>query len=278
MGGKNLREKARELRGTLFKTICNGGGGHLPACLSMLDILTVLYYAVLKVDPKNPQDPDRDRFILSKGHAGVALYAVLADRGFFDREHLGTHGRKGTILGMHPDLHKVPGVEASTGSLGHGLPFAAGIALAGKKDRKSYRVFVVLGDGECQEGSIWEAALFAPQFGLDNLTAVIDHNGLQAMDRLENIIGLEPLAAKWQAFGWATAEVDGHDPDALHELFQRLPLEKNKPSLIVANTIKGKGISFMENVPIWHFRQPRSQELRNACAELGLELVDGVIQ
>lgn len=278
MSGNHLREKAQELRRALFKTICNGGGGHIPACLSMLDVLTVLYYSVLNVDPRSPRDPDRDRFVLSKGHAGVALYAVLADRGFFDPALLATHGRKGTILGMHPDLHKVPGVEASTGSLGHGLPFAAGIALAGKRDRKAYRVFVMLGDGECQEGSVWEAALFAPQQRLDNLTAVIDHNKLQAMDRLENIIGLEPLAEKWRAFGWATAEVDGHDPDALLDLFRRLPLEKGKPSLIVAHTIKGKGIPFMENVPIWHFRQPRGQELRDACADLGLELVDGSIR
>jgi transketolase len=277
-GAPDFRAKARELRQELFRTICNSGGGHLPTCLSMLDILTVLYYSVLNVDPKNPKHPDRDRFILSKGHAGVALYAVLADRGFFDREHLQTHGKKGTILGGHPDMHKIPGVEASTGALGHGLPFAAGIALAGKKDRKSYRVFVVLGDGECQEGSIWETALFAPQYHLDNLTVVIDYNKLQAMDRIENIIGLEPLRAKWEAFGWSTAEVDGHDPDALHELFLRVPFEPGKPSLIVANTIKGKGIKFMENVPIWHFRQPQPHEVRDACTDLGLDLVDGVIR
>lgn len=270
----DLRSKAQSLRKELFRTIYLGGGGHLPSCLSMMDILTALYYAVLKVDPNNPKDPDRDRFILSKGHAGVALYTVLADRGFFDPGLLATHGKRGTILGGHPEMHDIPGIEASTGALGHGLSLAAGMALAGKIDRKSYRVFVVLGDGECQEGSIWEAALFAPQFRLDNLTVIIDHNKLQAMDRLENIIGLEPLRGKWKAFGWATKEVDGHDPDALSKLLQRLPLKKNMPSLIVAHTVKGKGISFMENVPIWHFRQPNSVEMGTACEDLGLETID----
>jgi transketolase len=274
----HLRAKAQELRKLIFKTICNAGGGHLPTCLSMTDLLAVLYYEVLRVDPKDPKAPGRDRFILSKGHGGVALYAILADKGFFDAEHLSTHGKKGTILGGHPDMHKVPGIEASTGALGHGLPFGVGIALAAKKDHASYRTFVVTGDGECQEGSIWEAALFAAQAKLDNLTVVIDHNKLQAMGKLDEIVGLESFSEKWRAFGWEVAEVDGHDMDALRTVFKKLPLAPGKPNCIIAHTVKGRGISFMENVPIWHYRQPKPEEMRLACEELGLQWIDGVVK
>lgn len=266
----HLETKAMEIRRLIFKTICNAGGGHLPACLSMTDILTVLYHGILRVDPKNLKDPDRDRFILSKGHGGVALYAVLADKGFFGMEHMATHGKKGTILGGHPDMHKVPGVEASTGALGHGLPFAAGIALAAKKDSKKYRTFVVLGDGECQEGSIWEAAMFAPQLKLDNLIVIVDYNKLQAMDAHDKIIAIEPFADKWRAFGWAVEEVDGHDIGALKALLQRVPFVKDKPSCVIAHTVKGKGISYMENVPLWHYRQPKPDEMKAACKDLGV--------
>jgi len=273
----DLKAKTKEIRKLIFKTICNAGGGHLPTCLSMTDLLTVLYYEVLHIDPKNPKAADRDRFILSKGHGGVALYAILADKGFFDIKHLCTHGKKGTILGGHPDMHKVPGIEASTGALGHGLSFGVGTALAAKKDRQSSRTFVVIGDGECQEGSIWEAALFAAQAGLDNLTVIIDHNKLQAMGKLEEIVGLESLAAKWKAFGWVVTEIDGHDLDQIRGAFNDLPFEEGKPNCIIAHTIKGKGISFMENVPIWHYRQPKSEEMKLACDELGLRLIEGVV-
>ena len=274
----DLKAKAKEIRKLIFKTICNAGGGHLPTCLSMADLLTVLYYEVLRIDPKNPKAPDRDRFILSKGHGGVALYAILADKGFFDMKHLATHGKKGTILGGHPDMHKVPGIEASTGALGHGLSFGVGTALAAKKDAGSSRTFVVIGDGECQEGSIWEAALFAAQAKLDNLTVIIDHNKLQAMGKLDEIVGLESLAAKWKAFGWTVTEIDGHDLDRIWGAFRSLPVEKEKPSCIIAHTVKGKGISFMENVPIWHYRQPKSEEMQLACDELGLQLIEGVVK
>ena len=273
-----LKAKAQEIRRLIFKTICNAGGGHLPTCLSMVDLLTVLYYDVLRIDPKDMKNPERDRFVLSKGHGGVALYAILADKGFFDIKHLATHGKKGTILGGHPDMHKVPGIEASTGALGHGLPFAAGIALAAKKDSRNYRTFVVLGDGECQEGSVWEAALFAPQARLDNLTVIIDYNKLQAMDPLEKIIAMEPFADKWRAFGWAVEEVNGHDISALQTLFKRLPLVEHKPTCVIAHTTKGKGISFMENVPLWHYRQPKPEEMAKAAAELGLLVSGGVVQ
>jgi len=266
-----LKEKVEELRGLIFKTICNGGGGHIPASLCIVEILTVLYHNILNINPKEPDDPDRDRFILSKGHAGVALYAVLADKGFFDKKHLKTFGKKGTILGGHPDMHKVPGVEASTGSLGHGFPFAIGMALSAKLNKKDYRVFALLGDGECQEGSIWEAALFAPQYKLDNMVAIIDYNKLQALDRLDKIISLEPIIDKWKAFGWEVREVDGHSIMALNKVFKSVPFVSGKPNLILANTLKGKGISFMEDVAIWHYRMPNSKEMTIACKELGLE-------
>jgi len=267
----DLSAKAKELRRVIFNSICNGGGGHIPASLSIVEILTVLYYAVLNLDPKNSKDPKRDRFILSKGHAGVALYAVLADRGFFPKDELNKFGKENSILGGHPDMYKVPGIEASTGSLGHGFPFAVGIALAGKMDGQNYKVFVIMGDGECQEGSIWEAAMFAPQHRLDNLVAIIDYNKLQAMDRLEAIVGIEPLADKWRAFGWAVQEVDGHDIAALQNIFKKAPFAKGKPSLIITHTVKGKGVSFMENSPIWHYRLPNPEELKIVCKELELE-------
>mgnify|MGYP001568089451 CR=1 FL=1 len=267
----DFNKKTKELRKEIFKTICKGGGGHIPASLSIVVILTVLYHGnILKVDPKKPDDPERDRFILSKGHACVALYAILADRGFFDKQHLDNFGKRGAILGGHPDMHKIPGVEASTGALGHGLPFGVGMALAGKMDKKDYRVFILLGDGECQEGSIWEAALFAPQHKLDNLTAIIDYNKLQAMDRLDKIVSLDPLVDKWRAFGWEVREVDGHDISGLQSIFKSIPFVSGKPNLIIAHTIKGKGISLMENIPIWHFRLPNEEEMKAICQELGL--------
>lgn len=267
----DLQKKTGELRKAILRTICKGGGGHIPASLSIVDILAVLYYHILKIDPKKPDVPARDRFILSKGHACVALYAVLADRGFFAKEHLDTFGRRGSILGGHPDMHKVPGIEASTGALGHGFPFGVGVAFAGKMDKKDYRVFVLVGDGECQEGSVWEAALFASQHKLDNLTVIVDYNKLQAMDRLDKIISLEPLADKWKAFGWEVREVDGHDIPKLRDVFSGVPFVSGKPNLIIAHTIKGKGVSFMENVPIWHFRLPNEEETRIICNELGMD-------
>ncbi len=265
-----LQEKVKELRRLILKTICEGGGGHIPASLSIVEILTVLYHNILNIDPRNPKDPQRDRFILSKGHACVALYVILADRGFFDRRHLNTFGRRGTILGGHPDMHMVPGVEASTGALGHGFPFGVGMALAGRLDKRKYRVFILLGDGECQEGSVWEAALFAPQHKLDNLAVIIDYNKLQAMDRLEKIVSLEPLADKWKAFGWEVREVDGHDISALEDVFKTIPFVSDKPNMIIAHTIKGKGISYMEGEPLWHYRLPNAEEMKILCSELGL--------
>ena len=267
----DLGKKAKELRKAVFKSICLAGGGHIAGSMSPIEILEVLYNGILRIDPQNPKAPDRDRFILSKGHAGVSLYAILAEMGFFQKEELLKFGTRGSILGGHPDMLKVPGVEASTGSLGHGFCFGAGIALAGKFDKKDYRVFVLLGDGECQEGSIWETAMFAPQHKLDNLIAIIDYNKIKAIDSLDKIVSLEPLAAKWKSFGWEVKEVDGHNIAQLQKTLSRVPFVKGKPSLIIAHTIKGKGISFMENVPIWHYRLPDKEELKMACKDLGLE-------
>lgn len=274
----NIEEKAQELRKIILRIICRGGGGHIPASLSIVEILTVLYFRILNIDPKNYKDQLRDRFILSKGHAGVALYAVLAERGFFNKSHLETFGKKGTILGGHPDMHKVPGIEASTGALGHGFPYGVGIALAGKLDKKKYRVFILMGDGECQEGSVWEAALFAPQYKLDNIVAIIDHNKFQALDKLDNIVSLNPLVDKWKAFGWGTEEIDGHDVNELEDVLKSAPFVPGKPSLIIAHTIKGKGVSFMENAALWHYRLPGEKEMKIVCKELGLSIVDGEIE
>jgi len=274
---RELEAKTRQLRQTILQVICRGGGGHIPACLSIADILAVLYHAILRVDAAAPESSDRDRFILSKGHAGVALYAVLAQRGFIDEQQLYTYGHAGTALGGHPDMHKLPGVEASTGALGHGLGFGLGMALAGEMDNKDYRVFVLLGDGECQEGSVWEAAMFAAQHRLDNLVAIVDYNKLQALDRLDTIVSLGPLADKWQAFGWEVRQVDGHDIPELLDTFGKVPFAPGKPSLVLAHTIKGKGISFMENVPIWHYRLPNEAEMKIACEELEINEPCGIV-
>lgn len=231
------------------------------AALSMTDIICVLYFNnILKYDANNPDWKNRDKFILSKGHACYALYAVLAKAGYYPEEELWRVGKPGSRFGGHPKMHEIPGVEASTGALGHGLSFAIGIAYANKVDRRDSHVYVVLGDGECQEGSIWEGALSAPTLELDNMTVIVDHNKLQAMDELENIVHMKPFADKWRAFGWNVVEIDGHDYAEIREAL--LTRCAGKPTVIIANTIKGKGVSFMENVPIWHYRMPNEEELQ----------------
>jgi transketolase len=258
------------MRQLIYRTITESRGGHLPTSLSCVEILTVLYHGFLDLDPDAPDDPNRDRFILSKGHGSAALYAVLCQKGFLTEDMLKTFGRKGSILGGHPDMHKIKGVEASTGSLGHGPAFAAGTALAAQIDGNAHWTFALLGDGECQEGSVWEAALFAARQRLNHLVYIVDFNKLQAMDRLDEIVSLDPLAEKWRAFGWAVEETDGNDLNALIEIFGRLPFSDDKPNLVVAHTTKGKGISFMENVPIWHYRMPNKEEDNMARNELML--------
>lgn len=263
-----LKAKALKMRQRIFKAMWRAGGGHIGGSLSPVEVLTVLYNEILKIDPARPDWPGRDRFILSKGHACVALYAALAEAGFFSVKELLTFTKPGTRLGGHPDMRKVPGADASTGALGHGFPYGAGIALGAKKIGAPFRVFALLGDGESQEGTVWEAAMFAAQHGLDNLVAITDYNKLQAMDRVEKVVNLEPLRAKWEAFGWESAEVDGHDMRAIHEALSAIPFRQGKPSAIIAHTTKGKGISFMENVPIWHFRLPNAEELQVVFRDL----------
>jgi len=235
--------------------------------LSMAELLAVLYARILRLTPEGVDDPDRDRLILSKGHGCVGLYAVLAECGFFPIDSLESFYRDGARLAGHVTCG-APGVEASTGSLGHGLPIAAGTALAAKRDRKTYRVFALLSDGECDEGSTWEAAMFASHHRLDNLIAVVDYNKIQSLGRVEEILDLEPLAAKWDSFGWSVRQVDGHDVEAVEEALSRVPFEPGRPSCLIAHTVKGKGVSFMENDVLWHYRWPQGEQYEAALAEL----------
>jgi len=245
-------------------------GSHIGAIFSVAEIMAVLYTGVLNVDPANPKMEGRDRLILSKGHAGASVYAALAERGFFPVEELSTHYANGSRLSGHVSHKGIPGVEFSTGSLGHGLAVGAGMALGAKLDKESWRTFVVMGDGECDEGSVWEAALQAHQYKLDNLIAIIDHNRMQSLDFCENTIALEPFADKWRDFGWNVRVVDGHDVEALREACEwaKGNLGSGKPSLIMAETTKGKGVSFMENDILWHYRTPQGEEYDAALKEL----------
>lgn len=263
----DLALHAVDLRRTLLRLIRAAKAGHTGGGLSSLDILNVLYSHILQVSPETFSCPDRDRFILSKGHCAEALYTILADRGFFPADELATVCRFGSRLGGHP-TRKVPGVEQNTGALGHGLSLSVGTALAAKVDRRAYRVFTLLGDGEMAEGSNWEAAMSAAHYRLDNLTAIVDRNGLQITGSTESVCGLEPLADKWCAFGWSVRTVDGHDYDALLDALTAIPWETGKPNALLANTVKGRGISFMENVPKWHHGVPSDAELESALREL----------
>lgn len=234
----------------------------------MADILAVLYGSVLRVDPAEPKWSERDRFILSKGHAAAGYYAALSERGFFPLEWLDRFCGNGQPLAGHVTAKGVPGVELSTGSLGHGLSVGCGMALAAKRGGGDWRCFVVLSDGECDEGSVWEAALFAPHHGLDNLVAVIDYNKIQSLGAVSEVLDLEPLADKWCACNWAVEEVDGHDVAALEWALTHIPATAGKPTAVIAHTVKGKGVSFMENKLEWHYRSPDDEQLLSALAEL----------
>jgi transketolase len=233
----------------------------------MADLLAVLYGRILRMDPDRPAWADRDRFILSKGHGCAALYAVLAECGFFPTAELETFYQNGTRLAGHT-MHHVPGVELSAGSLGHGLPVATGMALAAKRDGHSHRVFCIMSDGECDEGSVWESALFAPQHRLDNLVAIVDYNKIQSLGRVKEVIDLDPLADKWRSFGWGTREIDGHDLSVIETALRAVPFQPGRPSCIIAHTVKGKGVSYMEDQLLWHYRAPRGQDFDTAVAEL----------
>lgn len=262
---KTLAQFAATLRAHALRMVHRADASHIGACLSAADIVAVLYRDVLKIDPENPAWPQRDRFFLSKGHAAAIVYAALAERGFFPVEDLHCFSRHPSRLTGHIS-HHVPGVELSTGSLGHALPVACGVALA---DR-ARRVFVLLSDGELDEGSNWEAILFAAHHRLDNLTVIVDYNRIQSLGRVEEVLELEPLTDKWRAFRWACRDVDGHKLPALQEAFAMLPFAKGQPSVMIAHTIKGKGISYMEDELQWHYRSPKAAQLTQALEELDL--------
>jgi transketolase len=262
-----LKAKAAQIRMDLLKMIHHAKTGHTGGSLSNTDILTALYYRVMNIDPLHPKWVDRDRFIASKGHSVESLWCILADKGFFPKEELETFSQFGTKLIGHPN-NKVPGIEMNTGALGHGLAISVGMALAAKKDGKVYRTFCLMGDGEQAEGSVWEAAMAGAHYKLDNLVGIIDRNRLQISGSTEDIMGLEPLEEKWAAFGWNVVSIDGNDIEALIETFETIPTVVGKPTLVMANTVKGKGVSFAENVPHWHHHVPSDAQLEQGLREL----------
>lgn len=261
---------ARHLRASVIEMSHRAQTPHLASALSCIDILVSAYWGGLAVDPTRPDDPDRDRFILSKGHAATALYSALALRGYFPVELLATFNTDGGRLAEHPGPHCVPGVEAATGSLGHGLGLALGMAFAARLQGRKSRVFALISDGECNEGSTWEAALLAPAMGLDRVAVIVDYNKWQATGRSEEVTALRPLREKWAAFGWNAIEVDGHDHRALLQALRAVPDGSGKPLALVAHTVKGKGVSFMEDDNNWHYRVPNAEEVRLARQELQL--------
>lgn len=267
-----LEQIARRVRAHVVKLSHVAKTPHLGSSLSCVELLVAAYWAALKIDPARPQNPDRDRFILSKGHAATTLYSTLALRGFFPVAKLEEFNRAGTSMQEHPSPTCAPGIEAATGSLGHGICIAAGMALSARILGASWRVFAVMSDGECNEGSSWEAALFGAANKLSNLTAMVDYNKWQATGRSDEVLALAPLKDKWAAFGWDAHEVNGHDLGALIELLNRPPHPAGKPRVLIAHTIKGKGVSFMEDDNNWHYRTPNEEELRRAYDELGVAL------
>jgi len=258
---------ADRIRVEALKLVHRAKASHIGSALSIADVVAVLYSGILNVDPKRPSDEQRDRFILSKGHACAAIYAALAETGFIPHEDLLTYGQDQSFLMSHIS-HKVPGVEFSTGSLGHGLPFGVGKALAAKRRSAAWRTFVVMSDGELDEGSNWEAFMFASHHRLDNLVAIIDYNNMQSLTTVDKTLALEPLVDKLRAFGWAARQTNGHDHLALHEDLCCVPWEPGSPSALIANTTKGRGVSFMENRVEWHYRSPNDDQLAQALAEL----------
>jgi transketolase len=264
-----LAATALTLRQRLVTTSANAKIPHLGSCLSCVELLVQLYWQELRIDPLNPEDPDRDRFLLSKGHGAPILFQVLAERGFYPLERLEDFGKPGSVFHEHPPKPGyIPGIEAATGSLGHGLPMALGMALAARIQKRPTRCYALLSDGECNEGSIWEAAMLAAAQKVHTLTAIIDFNKWQATGRSQEVMALDPLPAKWEAFGWHAQEINGHDFSAIDVALEAAHAELARPSVIVAHTVKGKGISFMEDDNNWHYRTPNAQELAAALAEL----------
>ena len=267
---RELEQIANELRIAVVKSVYNAGSGHLGGSLSAADIITALYFDKMRVNPEEPDWDDRDRFVLSKGHAGPILYAALAKRGFFPVEELSTLRKCGSRLSGHPACFKTPGVDMTSGSLGHGLSVGLGMRLAGRVRGKDYRVFVLLGDGELQEGQVWEAAMAAAHFKVDNLVAIVDYNRVQLDGTVDEIMEVAPLADKWRSFGWQVLTMDGHDMgDIVATVDKAIAQSQEGPVVIIADTVKGKGVSFMEGKSAWHGRYPTEEEYKQALAELG---------
>lgn len=268
MNKENLIKISANLRKDIIEMINKAGSGHPGGALSIIDILTYLYFEKMNIDPKNPKMKDRDRFILSKGHAAPALYAILSEKGYFDKNELSTLRKLGSILQGHPDSKKCPGVDISTGSLGQGFSNACGIALGYKMNNSSSRVYAVLGDGEIQEGIVWEAIMSASKFKLDNLVAIVDNNGIQLDGRTSEIMPIENLSETIKGFGWNVLECDGHDFSEIDKVFNVAEKTKDKPTVIIANTIKGKGVSFMEDNVAWHGAAPNKEQTERAINEI----------
>lgn len=265
---KDLKVTANNIRKSVIEAVYGAASGHPGGSLSAADILTVLYFYQMNIDPKDPKNENRDRFVLSKGHASPVLYATLAERGYFSKDELKTVRKLGSRLQGHPDMKGIPGVDMSTGSLGQGLSAANGMALASKLDSKGYRVYALLGDGEIQEGQIWEAAMTASHYKLDNLCVIVDNNNLQIDGSVDNVMNIYPIDEKFRSFGFEVFNVDGHNIDELISVFEKAKTVKGKPTAIVAKTVKGKGVSFMENQVGWHGKAPKEEEYNEAINEL----------
>ena len=265
---KKLELCAEKSRRNVLRMVEAGHHGHMGGALSCIDVASALYFYKMNIRPEDPKWPDRDRFILSAGHKCMAQYAVLAERGYFDKTVLDTYGSLKSPIPGHPDMYKLPGIEANTGALGHGLSIASGMALGLRAEGKASKVYVVMGDGELAEGSNWEAAAAAAHYGLDNLTVFVDFNGLQISGKVQDIMNFTPIAQHFAAFGWAVRDIDGNNMAEIVDTLDALPLEKGKPNLIVAHTVKSKGISFAENIASYHFWTPKAEELSNAIAEV----------
>lgn len=262
-----LRLQTEIVRKRLVEVVYKAKAGHIGGGLSSLNVLTTLYFRVMNIDPLNPKMEDRDRFVMSKGHCVEALYSVLEARGFITPELVNTYGQFGSVLAGHPTI-EVPGIEVNSGALGHGLPIGVGMAIAAKMDKKDYKTYVLMGDGEQGEGSIYEAAMAGSQYKLDNLVAIIDRNGLQISDTTENVMGLEPIAERWSAFGWDVQDINGNSIDEIIKAFDRIDYSNQKPHLIISRTTKGKGVSLMENILKWHHGVPTQAEYEQAINEI----------
>ncbi len=268
MTKSQLTKTSTQVRKGIITAVSSAGSGHPGGSLSIADILTYLYFKEMNIDPQNPQNPDRDRLVLSKGHCTPALYATLAHRGFFPVDDLKTFRQADSYLEGHPNMNKVPGVDMSTGSLGQGISAAVGMALNGKIDKKEYRVYSILGDGELEEGEVWEAAMAAAHYKLDNLTAFVDYNRLQIDGKITDVMNPEPIADKFEAFGWNVITINAHDFDEIESAVEQAKSFKGKPTVIVAHSVKGKGVSYMENQASWHGNAPKKEQAEQALKEL----------